>query len=80
MGSTVRLLTAPLACTIASCARLRPGTGRGRYSSATRAVLVVSHGGRSGFPDGDGQGQVDAIGSQATAVIAQMCQFTKTGC
>ncbi len=45
-----------------------------------RAVLVVSHGGHAGYPGGDGQRQVDAIGSQATKAIAMMCQFTKTGC
>ncbi len=45
-----------------------------------RAVLVVSHGGHAGYPDGDGQSQVDAIGSQAAKAIAMMCQFTRTGC
>lgn len=45
-----------------------------------RAVLVVSHGGHAGYPGGDGQQQVDAMGSEAARSIAQMCQFTKTGC
>lgn len=45
-----------------------------------RAVLVVLHGGHAGYPDGDGQGQVEAMGSQAATSIAKMCQFTKTGC
>ncbi|HEV2797006.1 MAG TPA: hypothetical protein VGV65_05245 [Nocardioides sp.] len=45
-----------------------------------RAVLVVRHGGHAGYPDGDGQDQVEAMGSQAAQSIAQMCQFTKTGC
>lgn len=45
-----------------------------------RAVLVVRHGGHAGYPDGDGQRQVDAMASQAARSIAQMCQFTRTGC
>ncbi len=45
-----------------------------------RAVLVVRHGGHAGYPDGDGQDQVEAMGSQAAQAIAQMCQFTRTGC
>jgi hypothetical protein len=45
-----------------------------------RAVLVVLHGGHAGYPDGNGQGQVEAMGSQAATPIAMMCQFTKTGC
>ena len=45
-----------------------------------RAVLVVLHGGHAGYPDGDGQRQVEAMGSQAATSIAEMCQFTRTGC
>ena len=45
-----------------------------------RAVLVVRHGGHAGYPSGDGQDQVEAMGSQAARSIAQMCQFTRTGC
>lgn len=45
-----------------------------------RAVLVVRHGGHAGYPDGDGSSQVEAIGSQAGTTIAEMCQFTRTGC
>lgn len=45
-----------------------------------RAVLVIAHGGHAGHPGGDGQQQVEAMGSQAATSIAMMCQFTKTGC
>lgn len=45
-----------------------------------RAVLVVRHEGHAGYPEGDGRGQVEAMGSQATEAVAKMCQFTKTGC
>jgi hypothetical protein len=44
------------------------------------AVLVVRHGGHAGHPDGDGHGQVEAMGSQAATSIVKMCVFTKTGC
>lgn len=45
-----------------------------------RAVLVVRHEGHAGYPDGDGQRQVEAMASQATEAVEKMCQFTRTGC
>jgi hypothetical protein len=45
-----------------------------------RAVLTVRHEGHAGYPSGDGQGQIQAMGSQAAEAIAKMCVFTRTGC
>lgn len=44
------------------------------------SALVVRHGGHAGYPSGDGQQQIDAMGSQASEAIAKMCVFTETGC
>lgn len=44
------------------------------------AVLVVQHTGHSGYPSGNGNASIDAMSSQASTVIAEMCVFTDAGC
>ncbi|MDN5896736.1 MAG: hypothetical protein L0H93_22295, partial [Nocardioides sp.] len=44
------------------------------------SVLVIRHEGHGGYPDGNGQGQVDAMLKQTSEPIAAMCTFTKAGC
>ncbi|WP_067435397.1 hypothetical protein [Nocardioides jensenii] len=44
------------------------------------SVLIVQHGGHGGYPDGNGQGQIDAMTTQAAEAIGAMCRFTVAGC
>lgn len=44
------------------------------------AVLVIQNAGHGGYPDGNGQSQIDALLNQAERPIAAMCAFTEAGC